>query len=149
MIDIYWILRWVKTVAWFDVWTFEHILSWLSMWHAVRKSNHTVFKKKLWLEKSHITTRYFDIIGVLFVAYLRETIEHYLESWLTWESVKYWFQWVEFRWNRIIADPLMMVIWYLIAKKYPRLIMPARVLSIVRLLVHIFVFPHSMYLHHL
>jgi hypothetical protein len=34
----------------------------------------------------------------------------------------------------------------LIAKRYPQIIWPARALSLCWLFVHIFVFPHSMYL---
>jgi hypothetical protein len=43
----------------------------------------------------------------------------------------------------------MLVIGYIIAKRYPSLVMPARILSVVWLFVHVFVFPHSMYLHEL
>lgn len=146
MLGIIW---WLKTVAMMDVRTIEHILSGLSIGHAVKKNNHKIFKKKLGLEEHHITTKHFDIIGVLFLAYLWETIEHYLESGIAGEAVKYWFQGVEFWPNRIIFDPLMLVIGYLIAKKYPQLVNPARICSLIWLIVHIFIFPHSMYLHYL
>jgi hypothetical protein len=43
----------------------------------------------------------------------------------------------------------MLVVGYLIALKYPRLVVPARIISIIWLLTHIFYFPHSMYLHEL
>ena len=70
----------LKTAACMDVWTIEHILSGLSFGHAVKKQNHKVFKNKLGLSDECITTRYFDIVGVLFLAYLWETVEHYLET---------------------------------------------------------------------
>lgn len=139
----------VKTVACMDVWTIEHLLSWLSVWHTVKNSNEKVFEKKMNIEKDNILTRHFDVIWVLFLAYLWETIEHYLEVWIAWETVKYWFQGVEYWPNRIIFDPLMLVIGYLIVKKYPKLVTPARIGSLIWLIVHIFVFPHSMYLHEL
>ena len=63
--------------------------------------------------------------------------------------VKYWFQGVEFWPNRLIFDPLMLILGYLIVKKYSFLVNPARVLSLIWLLTHIFIFPHSMYLHDL
>ncbi len=91
-------------------------------------------------------TRHFDIIGVLFLAYLWETIEHYLETGVAGKAVEYWFQGVEYWPNRIIFDPLALVIGYLIAKKYPGLVIPARICSLIWLSVHIFIFPHSMYL---
>jgi len=89
MLEIIWGL---KTVAMMDVWTIEHVLSGLSVGHAVRKNNHKIFKKKLGLEEHHVITRHFDIIGVLFLAYLWETIEHYLEVGIAGETVQFWFQ---------------------------------------------------------
>lgn len=146
MIEIIW---WVKTIAMMDAWTIEHVLSWLSVWHLVKSNNQSVFKKFFGIESNNIRTKYFDLLWVLFIAYLWETIEHYLEVWIAWKYVEYWFQWVEYWPNRIIFDPLMLVLWYIIAKKYPKLVIPARICSIVWLFVHIFVFPHSMYLHEL
>jgi hypothetical protein len=137
----------IKTVAIMDVWTIEHILSGLSVWHTVQKNNHKVFKEKLWLESHHIITRHFDIIAVLCIAYIWETVEHYLETGLAGAVVQNWFQGVEFWPNRIIFDPLMLVIGYLIAKKYPKLVKPARIFSLIWVFVHVFIFPHSMYLH--
>lgn len=144
MLEIIWGL---KTVAMMDVWTIEHVLSGLSVGHAVRKNNHKVFKKKLGIEHHDITTRHFDIVGVFFLAFLWETVEHYLEVGTAGDIIKFWFQGVEFWPNRIVFDPFMLILGYLIAKKYPRLVVPARFLSIIWLAVHIFVFPHSMYLH--
>ena len=76
-----------------------------------------------------------------------ESIEHYLEAGLAGYTVEYWFQGVEFWPNRLLADPLMLIIGYMIAKRYPGFVNPARVLSLLWLFVHLFVFPHSMYLH--
>ena len=146
MLDLIWGM---KTVAMMDVWTIEHVLSGLSVGHAVRKNNFYVFKKKLGLDRDRVTTRHFDFVGVLFLAYAWETLEHYLEVGLAGRAVAYWFQGVEFWPNRLVFDPLMLVLGYLIAKKYPRLVIPARFLSLAWLIVHIFVFPHSMYLHEL
>ena len=89
------------------------------------------------------------MMGVLFLAYGWETIEHYLEVGTAGVWLENWFQGVEFWPNRIIADPLMLVLGYMIAKKYPQLVIPARVFSIAWLLTHLFIFPHSMYLHEL
>jgi len=137
----------IKTIAMMDVWTIEHLLSGLSVGHAVKIRNRKTFKKKMGLEKHHIVTRHFDVIGVLFIAYLWEAIEHYLETGLAGDTVEYWFQGVEMWANRIIFDPLMLVIGYLIVKKYPKIVIPARIASLVWLIVHVFIFPHSMYLH--
>ena len=139
----------LKTHAIFDVWTIEHFLSGLSIGSSVMYSNHKMYEKKIGFDKHRITTRYFDVVGVLLCAYIWETIEHYLESGLVGQPVMYWFQGVEFWANRIISDPLMLVLGYLLVKKYPKLVIPARILSVLWLVTHIFIFPHSMYLHEL
>ncbi len=144
MLEIIW---GVKTVAMMDVWTIEHVLSGVSVGHAVRKNNRKAYEEKLGLDKNNVKTRYFDFLGVMFLAYLWETIEHYLEVGIAGSKVEYWFQGVEFWPNRIFFDPVMLLLGYLIAKRYPRLVNPARFLSLAWLLIHIFIFPHSMYLH--
>jgi len=136
-----------KTVAIFDVWTIEHLLSGLSIGSFVATQNAKVFKDQLGSSTQLITTKYFDLIGVLLLAFAWETLEHYLETGLAGELVKHWFQGVEFWANRLIADPIMLVAGYYIVKQRPKLVWPARVLSLTWLLVHIFVFEHSMYLH--
>lgn len=141
----------LKTAAMFDVWTFEHILSGLSVGHLVKKNtrNHVKNISLIKIFESHPSVIRFDIIAVLFLAYLWETVEHYLETGLAGAGVEFWFQGVEMWANRMIADPLMMVLGYYIALKNPKWIVPARVLSALWLLVHVFIFPHSMYLHSL
>jgi len=139
------ILWGMKTQAIFDVWTIEHVLSGVSVGHAVRKRNHRAFCKILGADHQHHSW-YFSLTGVLFVAYAWETVEHYLEAGLMGPAVTYWFQGVEFWPNRLIADPLMLVIGYAIDKRWPSLVLPARFVSLAWLCVHIFVFPHSMYL---
>ena len=137
----------LKTIAIFDVWTFEHFLSGLSIGALAVSCNMKIFKSKLDLDSRDIKTRYFDLIFVLLIAYAWETVEHYLESGLTGDVVAYWFQGVEFWANRIISDPLITVVGYYIAVRNPKLVTPARILSLIWLLVHVFLFPHSMYLH--
>ena len=139
----------LKTAAIFDVWTFEHLLSGLSIGALAIRSNMKIFKNKLNLDGRDINTRYFDLIFVLLVAYAWETVEHYLESGLTGAVVAHWFQGVEFWANRIISDPLITVVGYYIAIKNPTLVTPARIVSLIWLFVHVFIFPHSMYLHEL
>ncbi len=146
MLEIIWGL---KTHAILDVWTIEHLLSGISVGSAVKKKNHKTLQKILNLIEHNHHSWWFDISGVLFLAYIWEALEHYLEVGLAGSTVEYWFQGVEFWPNRLIADPLMLVLGYLIAKNFPWLVWPARLLSIGWLIVHIFVFPHSMYLHEL
>ncbi len=138
-----------KTVAIFDVWTFEHILSGLSIGSLVALQNNKVFDSKLGLSSAQVVTKYFDLVGVLLLAFAWETLEHYLETGLAGQRVEYWFQGVEFWANRLIADPLALVLGYYIVRAYPKLVNPARILSMIWLVVHVFVFKHSMYLHEL
>ena len=129
----------------FDVWSFEHVLSGISVGHVVRKNNHKQFAKILGKDHSYHSW-HFNLVGILFVAYAWESLEHYLETGLAGHAVEYWFQGVECWPNRLVADPAMLVLGYVIAKKYPSLVIPARICSLTWLAVHIFVFPHSMYL---
>jgi hypothetical protein len=149
MLEMIWGL---KTTAIFDVWTIEHVLSGVSIGCAVGLKNRGVLKKllcKVCKIQPHRKFLHFDMLGVLFLAYAWETLEHYLEVGLGGEMVEYWFQGVEFWPNRLIADPLMLVIGYFIAEKHGKLVVPARILSVIWLIVHVFIFPHSMYLHEL
>lgn len=134
-----------KTTAIFDIWSIEHVLSGLSVGYAVGKNHHRQFAKILGEDHSYHSW-HFNLVGVLFVAFAWEALEHYLETGIAGYRVEYWFQGVEFWPNRLLADPLMLIVGYVIARKYPALVLPARVLSFTWLLVHIFVFPHSMYL---
>ena len=134
-----------KTQAFFDVWSFEHVLSGISVGHAVKKRNYKVFEKIF--GKDHtVHSWHMDLTGVLCVAYAWEAVEHYLETGLAGARVEYWFQGVEFWGNRLVADPLMLVMGYYLALRYPTLVWPARFASALWLFLHIFVFPNSMYL---
>lgn len=137
----------LKTHAILDVWTIEHLLSGISVGYAVKKKNYKVFQEILNIVEHRHHSWWFATSGVLFFAYLWETLEHYLEIGLAGSKVEYWLQGVEFWPNRLIADPFMLILGYMIAKKWPFLVWPARFLSIGWLIVHIFIFPHSMYLH--
>jgi hypothetical protein len=143
MLDIIWGL---KTKAMLDIWTIEHILSGMSVGFFAKNNNDKIFNKKFDIKTNY---KYFDIIFVLFIAYLWETIEHYLETGLAGEAVEYWFQGVEFWANRIIFDPLALIIGYLIVRKYNNIVHYARILSVIWLIVHIFIFDHSMQLHYM
>ena len=135
----------LKTVAFFDIWTLEHLLSGISIGSFSMYLNRNKIKNEFKIDTHK--GYYFDIILVLLIAYIWETAEHYLETGLAGESVEYWFQGVEFWANRFISDPLITVFGYFISKFYPNTVTPARIISLLWLLIHIFIFPHSMYLH--
>src|SRR3989338_7830519 len=143
-----------KTVAAFDVWTLDHFLNGLSIGTMAviynRKNLGGIFafvKDKL-LSSGQISRLKFkySLIIVIMAAYLWEAFEHYLEVGLAGNWLAYWLQGVEFWANRLVADPLMLVLGFLLVNKYPSLVWPARAFSFIWLVIHLFIFPHSMYL---
>ena len=143
------ILWGLKTIAFLDVWTLEHILSGISVGSLVKKKHKKSLLPHIFEKKQDAILKYADIMVVLLVAFAWEALEHYLEMGIAGDRVAYWFQGVEHWSNRLISDPLMLVLGYMIAKKYPKVVLPARIFSIIWLVVHVFIFPHSMYLHEL
>lgn len=137
----------LKTVAFIDIWTFEHFLSGISIGMVIMSIHSRYLYSQLKIATETRKTSYMDIVAVLLLAYMWEALEHYLEAGLVGKTVTYWFQGVEFWGNRLICDPLVTVAGYYLAKQHAFLVQPARVISLLWLLVHVFVFPHSMYLH--
>lgn len=136
----------LKTEAAFDVWSIEHLVmgvsvGWFSMWLAAKLIGEEKISESLQLKISFIIT--------LLVAYMWETLEHYLEIGLAGQTVAYWLQGVEHWSNRLIFDNLMVMSGWWIYQQKNRAVWFARVFSVVWLFVHIVVFPHSMYLHEL
>ena len=127
------------------MWSIEHILSGVSIGTVVKKHHERLFERLL--GKNHgYHSWHFNVTGVLCLGFAWEVLEHYLETGIAGHAVEYWFQGVEFWPNRLVADPLMLVLGYIIAKRYPWFIFPARIASLLWLCIHVFLFPHSMYL---
>lgn len=138
-----------KTTAIMDFWTIGHLLSGLSIGYLLKKMFRNIFKNKSELLKENIIIKHFDIVVIFFLAYLWEGIEYCLEIGVVGERVQHWFQGVEFWPNRFIFDPLIFILGYIIAKKCPKLINLARFCLLVWFIMHVFVFPDSMYLYRL
>ena len=131
-----------KTVSWFDVWSIEHFFAGVSIgalvhfWHRDRINSQN--------------QKYICLIFVLFLAYFWETVEFYLESGATGIfGITDWFQGTELWANRLITDPAIVLLGHFAGTRFPQIVWPARVFCGSWILVHIFIFPHSMYLHHL
>tara|TARA_B110000438_G_C15338915_1_gene447031 strand:- start:97 stop:540 length:444 start_codon:yes stop_codon:yes gene_type:complete len=146
MFDIIW---GVKTVAILDAWSIEHLLSGMSVGFFVSDFNKNLLLKYNIPNPSIFLKKHMDFVAIFFLAFLWETVEHYLEEGLAGDWVAYWFQGVEFWPNRLIFDPLIMYLGFLIIGRFPKFIFLARILSFFWLFVHLFIFPHSMYLHDL
>ena len=134
----------IKTEASFDVWSIEHIVMGISVgWLAMLITNKLTRNENI-SEKLKNKISFF--IAVM-IAYMWETLEHYLETGLAGQTVEYWLQGVEHWSNRLIFDNLMVLLGWWIYQQKNRILWFARIFSFVWLFVHIFVFPHSMYLH--
>jgi hypothetical protein len=141
--DIVWGL---KTDAIFDVWTIEHILSGISVGGFALDFIRRTLPENI----SNVPDKYLrqlEITVVLLMAFAWEAVEHYLETGVAGTTVEFWFQGVEFWPNRLLSDPLMLVLGYMIALRWEAAVTPARIASAVWILIHVFAFPHSMYLH--
>lgn len=140
------IILWgAKTVALFDVWSIEHILVGVSIGSLVTKYNRKVLAELLG-RRHAVDSWQLNLMGVLCLGFGWETMEHYLEIGLAGKTAQFWFQGVEFWGNRLLTDPLMLVAGFFIAMRFAKFVIPARVLSLSWMSVHLFVFPHSMYL---
>ena len=135
----------LKSLACFDVWSFEHFFSGVSI-----DATLLVFmERRLKIDAHDRNHAYIYFSGLLVLTYCWETVEHYLETGLLGAGVSYWFQGVEFWANRMITDPLLNLAGAWVARRAMFIVKGVRLFIFIWLGIHIFVFPHSMYLHEL
>jgi hypothetical protein len=143
------VLIWgLKTEAAFDVWSLEHLANGIAMAAAAEMVTKRIVKVE---NLTSAQKRMVSFILVLLIALLWENVEHYVEAgmfsgWIG-ERITFWFQGVEHWSNRLIADNLMIILGWHIYAKNNRLFWAARIFSTLWMLAHIFIFPHSMYIH--
>ena len=131
-----------KTVAFLDVWSIEHFVAGvglfgLARWIALRAHNGLPMP-----QFKHY------IAYLLMIAYGWEAVEFYLETGASGvDAVTHWFQGVEHWSNRLISDPFLVLMGGYIGYKAPKWTWFGRAFSIGWLFIHIYMFPHSMYLH--
>ena len=122
-----------KTLAFFDVWSIEHFISGINLYCL-----SVILRRKI-----HVL----NIAGwIVAFCFGWEMLEHYLETGLAGNTVTNWFQGVEFWGNRMVTDPLLIFGGAMAAHHYHRLHLPAKIASALWLILHIFIFPDSMYL---
>jgi hypothetical protein len=137
-----------KTEAAFDVWSLEHLLSGIAT-----AAFADLFIKKFFHPDNLRPGQRLALVFILtlLAAVFWECCEHYIEAGVLPGSigaaVTYWFQGVEHWTNRIIADNLMVLLGAFIYVRQNRLALFGKIFSFLWLGVHIFIFPHSMYLH--
>jgi hypothetical protein len=129
-----------------DIWSIVHILAWVGIGWGIKhvsvaqlqELQNTIYMRVIGEVQKQIPTQvqkfidmnelqqvpilHFDVGFVLGCAYFWEAVEHYLE-YMPWFQVyvpgyEHWF-------NRLVLDPLMLVIGYGIAHFFPRLVGPA------------------------
>ena len=131
----------------FDLWSIEHFINGICTAAFAALISKRAFKK---IEISPGSRKIINFMLVLILSLLWECVEHYIEAGivpgLIGERVTHWFQGVEHWSNRLIGDTLTVMLgWYVYTRK-KNLALPAKIFSVLWLLIHIFVFPDSMYL---
>jgi hypothetical protein len=139
-----------KTVAIFDIWSLEHFVNGIAFAGMVELITRRVFNKD---EINPSSWKIINLAFVLALALFWECLEHYLEAGLIpggiGARVTFWFQGVEFWLNRLVGDTLTVALgWYVYTKKN-QLALPAKIFTTIWMIVHVFFFPDSMYLHRL
>lgn len=126
-----------KSVAIFDIWSFPHFLSGCAIFFSMN-----IFEQ---LTRRNVSQ---PILLVLVISLTWEIIGMHLEvGFLIGERVVVWFDGVEHWSNRLIGDPLMSVLGFLLASRFPQIALPAKFIALIWLAVHVFAFPNSMYLY--
>ena len=135
-----------KTDAWFDIWSIEHFMSGAAISSMCVPLANKVFSTNLETLPSVVRVRCYSVL-LLLVEYCWEAAEFYFEAGYSGvPRITTWFHGVEFWGNRMLADPLVTLSGGLVALRWSKLVWPARLLSFVFIVTHVFVFPHCMYL---
>ena len=132
-----------KTVALFDVWSIEHFVTGMNMYFLARHW-HRLYRQDA------ADANWFSLFGwIVAAAFGWEAIEHYLEIGLAGPRIADWFQGVEFWGNRLVTDPLMIMLGACVSRRYQWLNYPSKIFSVLWVTIHVFIFPDSMYLQRL
>ena len=118
----------MKTESTFDVWSVEHIIMGISVaWLAQIIVNKIVGQEQV----SETLKKRISFFITLMIAYMWETLEHYLETGLAGQAVEYWLQGVEHWSNRLISDNLMVLTGWYIYQQQNKMLAFARVFSAI------------------
>jgi hypothetical protein len=139
-----------KTEAIFDIWSLEHFVNGIAFAGFVELIIRRIFNKD---EINPSSWKIINLAFVLVLALFWECMEHYLEAGIVpgaiGARITFWFQGVEFWLNRLVGDTLTVTLgWYVYIRKN-EFALPAKIFSALWMIVHLFVFPDSMYLHRL
>ena len=137
---------------WLDRRSLFHVLIWVIVWVVVQNTNYKkiqqlqkqmneefVWRVKPYIDKLPKKVRKkinlrsmtkplwyrFDLHSVLMVAFFREILEMYMERGEIFPYFPLLIPGQEHWVNRLILDPIMLVIWYRIARAFPNMFWPA------------------------
>jgi hypothetical protein len=133
-----------KTEAAFDVWSVEHLMMGVNLAYLAKRAVGKLLGDDETRERVRTALTFLLVLGI---ALLWENAEHYIEAGLLGERITYWFQGVEHWSNRLITDNLMVLLGCYIFGRQNKAVWFARVFSAIWVFFHVFIFPHSMYLH--
>lgn len=129
-----------KTLALFDLWSLEHFFtgcnSALMVSYFVKRYFKNINDEK--------TIFRIQLLTLLALELYWESLEYYLEDGASYDIVTYWFQGVEYIWNRLLTDPIVTVLGLVAVTKFPKIKYVAIPFSLIWLYVHIIVFDHCM-----
>lgn len=132
-----------KTIALLDLWSLFHFLAGVAIGNLLfrllpRRVNQDAVRE------SQYAQGYFALTTLLLLAYAWELLEYGLEQGLVGEGIAFWFQGQEHWLNRLLADPLLLLAGYLLSRRFPPVVWPARLVILIWLWRFLFVLPHSM-----
>lgn len=126
-----------KSISLIDVWTFVHFLTGCGSVLALRP-----------LARILVHVNHNPIAFLLLASLVWEIIEFYMELGLIGnEATVYWLDGPEHIANRLISDQVALVGGYLFCRNKPIVATIAKIGAVIWLATHIFILPHSMYLH--
>ena len=123
-----------KTKALFDLWSICHFFTGIAIGGVIEKS----------LGKKFVINGKTSLFFILILAYSWELLEFILESGGAGADIAYWFHGREYYLNRLLCDPLLVLVGYVTGQKFPLLTWPVRVLLVGWLWLFTIILPHSM-----
>ena len=125
-----------KSTSLLDLWTIVHFLTGCASPIAIA-----------FLSRLSSYPRSHPVSTILLISLTWEILEFYMETGAVGpSSVRVWFDGVEHFSNRIISDQVALLLGYFLCAKRHLWAIIAKILATTWLAIHIFIFPHSMYL---
>ncbi len=128
-----------KSSAIFDLWSLFHILTGVAIGNIIYSAvyDFTEETRSSLILKTEAWT-------LLLLCYCWEFVEYWLEMGKAGVFVAYWLQGQEHWLNRLLSDPLLVLIGYMVSRRFKIFIWPARMILAAWIWIFITILPHSM-----